>query len=139
MDGLTNFLFPTTPDATSVSVFLLAARIVFGSLMMYHGIQKCLNFKSLSLEFPALFGMSSKTSLMLAIFGELVCSVGFVFGFLYRLALLPMIFTMYAACFVALRKAPLLERELPFLYLIIYIFMFLAGPGRFAIDQLFVG
>ena len=31
---------------------------------------------------------------MLAIFGEMVCSMAFIFGFLYRLAMLPMIFTM---------------------------------------------
>ncbi len=139
MDGLTHFLFPTSMDETSVSAFLLAARIVFGGMMMYHGIQKCLAFKTLSTNFPALFGLSSKTSLMLAIFGELICPIAFVFGFLYRLAMIPMLFTMFTASFVALRKAPYSEKELSLVYLIVFIFMYIAGPGRFAIDHLFIG
>ncbi len=38
---------------------------------------------------------------MLAIFGELFCSVAFVFGFLYRLSMIPMIVTMAVAFFFA--------------------------------------
>ena len=132
------FLFPDTMDGIDVSVFLLIARIVFGGLMISHGIEKCLNFKSLSTTFPAQFGMSSKASLMLAIFGELICSISFVFGFLYRLCMLPMLFTMFVACFVALRKAPFSQRELSLVYLIVFIFLYIAGPGRFSIDYLFI-
>ena len=35
-------------------------------------------------------GIGSQLSLVLAIFGEMVCSMAFIFGFLYRLAMLPM-------------------------------------------------
>ncbi|MCQ5209043.1 DoxX family protein, partial [Bacteroides thetaiotaomicron] len=32
-----NFLFPTTPNTTKVSLFLLAVGIFFGLLLMTHG------------------------------------------------------------------------------------------------------
>ena len=40
-----NFLFPTKPNTTKVSLFLLAVRIIFGILLMNHGIQKWSNFQ----------------------------------------------------------------------------------------------
>lgn len=46
-----NFLFPTKPNTTKVSLFLLAVRIIFGILLMNHGIQKW----SISRSYPRLF------------------------------------------------------------------------------------
>ena len=46
-----NFLFPTKPNTTKVSLFLLAVRIIFGILLMNHGIQKWSNFQELSTAF----------------------------------------------------------------------------------------
>ena len=40
---LKRLLFPVKPDGTATSAILLIARIVFGILLMNHGIQK---FKS---------------------------------------------------------------------------------------------
>lgn len=137
MDGFGHFLFPTSMDAPEVSVFLLIARIVFGGMLLSHGLEKLMSFKTLSTSFPAQLGMSSKTTLMLAIFAEFFCSIAFICGFLYRLAMLPMLFTMFIAFFVTLRKAPFLQRELPLVYLLVYIFLYVAGPGRYAIDYLF--
>ena len=137
MDGFGHFLFPTSMDSPEVSVFLLLARIVFGGMLLSHGLEKLMSFKTLSTSFPAQLGMSSKTTLMLAIFAEFFCSIAFICGFLYRLAMLPMLFTMFIAFFVTLRKAPFLQRELPLVYLLVYIFLYVAGPGRYAIDYLF--
>ena len=65
-----NFLFPTKPNTTKVSLFLLAVRIIFGILLMNHGIQKWSNFQELSTAFPDPIGLGSSISLGLAIFGE---------------------------------------------------------------------
>ena len=43
---LKQLLFPAKPDGTATSAMLLIARIVFGILLMNHGIQKGLTFKS---------------------------------------------------------------------------------------------
>ena len=43
-----SFLFPTKSNTTKVSLLLLAVRIIFGILLMNHGIQKWTNFQELS-------------------------------------------------------------------------------------------
>lgn len=97
---LKQLLFPAKPDGTATSAMLLIARIVFGILLMNHGIQKWTNFQELSAVFPDPLGVGSPLSLGLAIFGELACSMAFIIGFLYRLAMIPMVFTMAVAFFV---------------------------------------
>lgn len=96
---LKRLLFPAKPDGTATSAMLLIARIVFGILLMNHGIQKWTNFQELSAVFPDPLGVGSPLSLGLAIFGELACSMAFIIGFLYRLAMIPMVFTMAVAFF----------------------------------------
>ena len=97
---LKRFLFPTNPNGVFISVILLVVRIVFGILMMNHGIDKWANYQELSTVFPDPLGIGSPLSLGLAIFGELACSMAFIIGFLYRLAMIPMIFTMCVAFFI---------------------------------------
>ena len=130
-----DFLFPTKPNTTKVSLFLLAVRIIFGILLMSHGIQKLNNFQELSTSFPDPLGVGNSLSLSLAIFGELVCSLGFIVGFLYRLAMIPMIFTMCVAFFVIHANDVFAVKELAFVYLIVFILMYIAGPGKFSIDH----
>ena len=135
---LYKFLFPAKPDDTKSSLLLLVARIVFGLLLMSHGIQKWSNFGQLSEVFPDPIGLGSHVSLILAIFAELFCSVAFIFGFLYRLAMIPMLFTMCVAFFVVHANDPFGVKELAFVYLAVFVIMDIAGPGKFAIDRYFV-
>lgn len=130
-----NFLFPSEPRDTKNSVLLLVARIIFGSLLLYHGIQKLGSFSELSSTFPDPLGLGSQLSLSLAILGELVCSLGFIFGLLYRLAMIPMIFTMGIAFFVFHRQDPFVIKELSFNYLIVFLIMYITGPGKFTLDR----
>lgn len=129
------FLFSSEPRDTKNSVLLLVARIIFGSLLLYHGIQKLGSFSELSSTFPDPLGIGSQLSLSLAIFGELVCSLGFIFGLLYRLAMIPMIFTMGIAFFVFHRQDPFVIKELSFNYLIVFLIMYITGPGKFTLDR----
>ena len=131
-----NFLFPTKPNTAKVSLFLLAVRIIFGILLMNHGIQKWSSFQELSTVFPDPLGIGSPLSLGLAIFGELVCSMAFIVGFLYRLAMIPMIFTMCVAFFAVHGGDPFAARELALAYLSVYVLMYAAGPGLYAADTL---
>lgn len=132
------FLFPTKFSHTGASAFLLAIRIVFGVLLMNHGIQKWSSFQELSTMFPDPLGIGSSMSLGLAIFGELVCSMGFIIGFLYRLAMIPMIFTMVIAFFVIHANDAFAVKELAFVYLAVFVLMYIAGPGKFSVDN-FIG
>jgi len=134
--SIVRFLFPLKPEGTGFSFFLLAFRILFGGLLMIHGFQKWLNFSEMADTFPDPMGVGNTFSLGLAIFGELVCSIAFILGAFYRLAVIPMIFTMIMAFFVIHGGDPFMSRELPFVYMMVYIIMFFTGPGRFALDRM---
>ena len=110
---LKRLLFPVKPDGTATSAILLIARIVFGILLMNHGIQKWTNFQELSAVFPDPLGI----------------------GFLYRLAMIPMVFTMAVAFFVIHGNDPFATKELAFVYLVVFILMYIIGPGKFAVDR----
>ena len=90
----------------------------------------------MSAVFPDPMGIGSSASLSLAIFGEVICSLGFMAGALYRLALIPMIFTMCVAFFVIHSADPFAVKELALVYLAIFVLMYIAGPGNYSIDRL---
>ena len=136
MSRILNFLFPDKAYTASESWFLLAMRILFGLLLMSHGIAKWSNFAAMSETFPDPLHIGSQLSLSLAIFAEMFCAAGFVVGAFYRLALIPMIFTMCVAFFVIHAHDPLAVRELALIYLVVFVLMYIAGPGRYALDSL---
>lgn len=129
MSAVLNFLFPGEPRDSRSSWLLLAARVVFGLLLMSHGIAKLQNFEALSATFPDPLGVGSRVSLVLAVFGEVVCAAGCVAGLFYRLALIPMVFTMCVAFFAVHGGDPFAARELALVYLVVFVLMYAAGPG----------
>lgn len=134
---LREVIFPFGPESTNSSDWiLLALRLLFGTLLFVHGVQKLTSYKSLSKSFLDPIGFGGKTSLRLAIFAEFFCSLGVITGCLFRLALIPIITTMGIAAFFALKKAPWIQRELPVSYLLVFILLIITGPGRFSIDYL---
>lgn len=70
MSAVLNFLFPGEPRDSRSSWLLLAARVVFGLLLMSHGIAKLQNFEALSATFPDPLGVGSRVSLVLAVSGR---------------------------------------------------------------------
>lgn len=131
----TDFCFRRSLTEFTISLLLLALRILFGGLLLSHGIQKWNNYAEMSAVFPDPLGVGSNVSLGLAIFGELACSIGFIFGALYRLAMIPMIFTMCMAFLVIHGSDPFAVKELAFVYLVVFILMYITGPGKFSIDR----
>ena len=70
-----NFLFPSKPNSTGASLFLLALRIFFGLLLMNHGIQKWSSYQELSIAFPDPLGVGSPVSL---VYRRRIISFGYV-------------------------------------------------------------
>lgn len=136
MSRMLRFLFPTTRYTARDSLFLLALRVLFGALLLWHGIAKLGDFAALSEVFPDPLGLGSRISLLLAIFAEVLCSIGFIVGAFYRLALIPMIFTMCVALFVVHGNDPFAVKELAAVYLAVFVLMYIAGPGGYALDRL---
>ena len=128
-----NFLFPKHFRGTGVSFLLLALRVFFGILFLTHGLDKLMNFNTLSNTYPSVLGLGGYTTLMITIFAEFCCSLFLITGLLERILVVPMIIAM-AVAFFDEHDAMMPEGELSLIYLIMFFILFITGPGKFSID-----
>ena len=115
---------------------LLVFRLIIGFFMLTHGWQKLSNFSEMSQQFPPMLGLSSQVALSLIIFAEFFCSIALILGLFTRLAAIPLIIGMSVAAFVAHSGQPFGARELPLLYLGMYVVILLTGGGKISLDTL---
>ena len=130
-----NFLFPQRFRGKGVSFLILILRIFFGVLFFMHGLDKMMNFNELSLNYPNVMGLGSYTTLMVTIFCEFCCSLFLIAGLMTRIILLPMILTM-AVAFFDIHDGMMPQAELSLIYLIIFLGIFMTGPGKYSLDYL---
>lgn len=116
-------------------IILLVIRVLVGMLMINNGIPKLQMLMSGGpIEFPSVFGMGAKFSLILTIFSEVGCSILLLVGFLTRFAALPLVITMLVAALVVNWSSPLAQKESALLYALIYLPLYFAGAGRYSLD-----
>ena len=132
---LYNFLFPQYLRGKGVSLLILLLRIVFGVLFFTHGLDKMMNFTELVNVYPSVFGFGSYMTLMVTIFCEFCCSLFLIAGLIVRIMTVPMIVAM-AVAFFDIHDALFPEGELSLIYLIVFLILFITGPGRFSVDYL---
>jgi len=115
---------------------LLLLRVFAGCGILTHGWDKLTHFGHMLQNFPDPIGLGVTLSLSLVVFAEVGCSILVILGVMTRLAAIPIAFTMTIACFVALAGQPLQMRELPFVYLGIFLSLIIMGGGKFSILNL---
>lgn len=130
-----NFLFPQSLRGKGVSLLILAVRVVFGILFFMHGVDKLSNFNEIVGQYPDVLGFGSYMTLMVTIFCEFCCSLFLISGLLVRIMTIPMIIAMGVA-FFDIHDAILPEGELALIYLIVFIILYITGPGRYSADYL---
>jgi putative oxidoreductase len=122
----------------SADFALLLLRLWFGlSLLWLHGWGKVANYSSMAEKFPDVLGLgSSKVTLILAIFGEVICAGLVALGLFTRVAALGCGTTMFVAFWVAHghRLTGQGNGELAFMYLGAFVALFVAGGGKYSID-----
>ena len=128
-----HFIHTGVPSLWLASALLLLARVCIGIMFLTHGMQKWLSYGEMSSNFPDPLHVGSAGSLILVIIAEVVCSFFFIFGLLYRIVLLPMIFAMGMAFFV-IHDGSLDGGELSLVYMLVFVFLYLTGPGKFSLD-----
>ena len=128
-----NFLFPNRFSGKLSSLLILVVRVVFGVLFFMHGVDKMMNFNTLVVGYPSVLGFGSYTTLMVTIFCEFCCSLFLIAGLLVRIMTIPMIVAMGVA-FFDIHDAIMAEGELSLIYFIMFILLFLSGPGRYSLD-----
>lgn len=136
MNSVLTFLFPYKPYPAMVSAFLLVLRLFFGGLIMWHGIGKIVHFGELSASFPDPLSLGHRFSLVLAIFAEAFCGLAFVAGAFYRLALIPLIFSMAIALLWVHHGQAFAHKELALIYLVMFVVLYVMGAGGFSLDDL---
>lgn len=119
---------------------MLLLRLVFGGFMIAgHGWRKMVRFSDIAPDFYNFLGLGGGVSLGLTVFAEVACAALLIAGLTTRLAAIPLIITMAVAFFLVHSDDPVLDREMAMLYLVVYVVIYLIGPGRFSIDQLIFG
>jgi putative oxidoreductase len=124
------------PIALDAGLFLL--RVIFGLLLMQYGWEKFSKFGEWSVTFPDPLGVGSSVSLVLCIFAELFCAGLLVLGLFSRVVLIPLIFNMLVVALIVHADDPMREREHALSFLIPFLTIFLAGPGKYSLDNLFM-
>ena len=124
------------PNPKLLSLGLLILRVLVGITMLTHGLAKLTSFSELSATFPDPIGLGSTLSLILIIGAAVGCSLFVIVGAFTRLATIPLMFSMLVVLFVVHASDPFQVKELPLLYLGIYILLFFTGAGRISLDSL---
>jgi putative oxidoreductase len=135
-------IFAPAKNSPSANFALLVLRLWIGvQMMVLHGVDKLMNFTTASPDFPDPLGIGHTASLALAVSAEVFASMLLILGLFTRFAALVLITNMTVA-FVYVHKGALSGEhsgELAFLYLLAYVVIFLAGPGRVSADKIFFG
>ncbi len=120
----------------SIDLVLLLSRLVVASFMLGHGWGKFLKLTGPEpIQFSDPLGMGTTASLSLTVFAEVFCSLLIFFGLTTRLATVPLIITMAVAAFIVHASDPFGKKEMALLYLLIYLTIAIAGPGKYSIDN----
>ncbi|MCM1517918.1 MAG: DoxX family protein [Pseudoflavonifractor sp.] len=136
-------LFIKITGYTYTNLGRLFIRLFVGLMFMQFGIRHLIHFTEISNTFPGALGMSHETSLIVMITIELVCSLFIMTGFLTRLATIPPILSMIVAEHYILADmqtvSPYLIDSvqpgyLPIMFIGIYFYIILAGPGKISLD-----
>lgn len=127
---------PTIPR-WSTDAGLLFLRLAIGAMMLFgHGLPKLLAFSEKAETFSDPLGVGSTTSLVLAIFGEVVASALVMAGLATRAAAVPLLVTMLVAAFVVHADDPWQRKEFALLFAVPALTLVLTGAGRFSLDAL---
>jgi putative oxidoreductase len=109
---------------------LLILRVGASGLMLTHGIPKINMLFASPIQFADPFGLGPTLSLILALIGEVVAPI-----FQTRSAAIPVAITRAVAAFMIHANDAFSVKEKALLFLICFIAIFLAGPGKYSIDK----
>lgn len=137
-------LFLIATGHTYSNMARLFLRLFVGVMFLQFGIRHLVNFDILSVNFPTIFGWAPSACLILMIVIELICSLFIMVGFLTRISTIPPILSMIAAEYYILHNlVPQISvygldstqpGYLPIMFIGIYMFIILAGPGKISLD-----
>ena len=114
---------------------LLILRLGASGMLLTHGIPKIQRLFSSPVEFPDPLGVGATASLILALIGEVVGPLLVLIGYKTKLATIPPMITMIVALLFIHLSDPIGVKEKAILFLIMFLVIFLAGPGKYSVDR----
>lgn len=120
-----------------MNLALLILRVGAGILMLTHGFPKLMMILDGNFAFGDPIGLGPELSLILVTFAEFLCAILVIAGLWSRLAVVPLIFAMAVAAFIAHAGDPFAEKELSLFFLITFTSLLFSGPGKYSLDHLF--
>lgn len=121
----------------------LFLRLFVGIMMMQFGIRQLSNFDAAKAMFPSILGIDPGVVLVLMISIEIGCSLFIMAGFMTRIMTVPPFISMIVAEYYILHdlvsQAPYMlswsqQGYVPIMFLGIYFFIMLVGPGKISVD-----
>ncbi|MBR5726973.1 MAG: DoxX family protein [Muribaculaceae bacterium] len=141
---MTNFfknLFLYSVGHTYSNLSRLFLRLFTGIMFLQLCIRQMLNFDEIVHSFDGFLGLSPEGAMTLLVVVELLCAVFIMLGFLTRLAVLFPLGLMLVAENVIMSSPDSVTNQLfsfqpgyPVMFIGIFIFMLLAGPGKISLD-----
>ena len=144
--SISRFIKRTNFKATGYSYTNLGRlflRLFVGIMLMRFGINQIENIDYLKDIFPSVMGMTPYATLIVMICIEIVCSTFIMFGFLTRVMTVPPFVSMILAEYHILHNLvaePTYRLDwvqpgfLPVMFMGIYFFLLLVGPGKISVD-----
>lgn len=127
-------------DQRAQDLGLLFLRVSGGLFLLWvHGLPKLLNYSAQLQNIEDPFHLGANATLMLAIFAEVLCPLLIIVGVLVRLACLPILCVLLIALLIVHPQWSIEEGQFGWLLLILFTSIFIAGPGRLALNVRFCG
>ena len=129
-------IFAPGSYSNKINFGLLFLRVTSGILMLTHGVGKLTKLiEGGTIKFADPIGIGPEASLILAVFAEFFCSIFLIFGIATRVSAIPLIITMVVAGFIVHAGDPFAVKEKAFLFFVIFVFIAIAGAGKYSIDN----
>lgn len=122
---------------TPLDFSVLFLRVFSSFFMLTHGYEKFMKIISGDWSFADPICLGEPNSLFLAVLAEFFCSILLIIGLFTRPALFILGTTMTIIAFIVHKSDPIGDKEHALLFLIIYIAIFITGPGKFSLDYRF--
>ena len=118
------------------NIGLLLLRIVFCGAMIYgHGLGKLNKLIAGNFKFSDPIGIGEAPTLFLAVFSEFIAPIFILIGFKSKFFSFFPAATMFVAAFVVHLGDPFSRMEKAILFLAVFVFFMISGPGKYSIDK----
>lgn len=126
-----------TSKALHADLGILLLRVGASAGMFFnHGLVKLQNFGDRMESFYDPFGLGSTVSLSLIVFAEAFCAILVLLGLWTRLSTIPLIIGMATAAFGAMGGKGFAKQEMPILFMLIFLTIFLTGSGKYSLGRI---